>query len=161
VQGDLTGDGTHTYQWDAEGRLKSVDSGTTATYTYNALGWRVEKKLGSTYTEYLFGASGERLGENNRTTWTESYVPLGYGHYAIYQGNTTYFTHPSPLGSTTMVTDYDGNVVQDKLFYPWGQDWQTMGSVYDERFAKLQRRDTKTVLIPRPTACSPPAKAAG
>ena len=39
---DGTGFGTHTYQWDAENRLKSVDGGTTVSYTYNALGQRVE-----------------------------------------------------------------------------------------------------------------------
>jgi len=35
---DGTGAGTHSYQWDAEGKMKSVDNGTTSTYTYNALG---------------------------------------------------------------------------------------------------------------------------
>ena len=31
--------------------MTSIDTGTTASYTYNALGPRVEKKVGSTYTE--------------------------------------------------------------------------------------------------------------
>jgi YD repeat-containing protein len=35
---DGTGTGSHTYQWDAEGRLLSVDSGATENETYNALG---------------------------------------------------------------------------------------------------------------------------
>ncbi len=33
--GNLLGDGTHTYQWDAEGRLKSVDNGATANVERN------------------------------------------------------------------------------------------------------------------------------
>ena len=37
----------HTYTWDAEGRLKSVDGGTTASFTYNALGQRAVRALSS------------------------------------------------------------------------------------------------------------------
>ena len=41
--GNLTQDlsAPHTYQWDAEGRMRSIDSGTTASITFNALGQRV------------------------------------------------------------------------------------------------------------------------
>ncbi len=110
--GELTGDGTHTYQWDAEARLQSVDNGSTASYTYNALGQRVEKKVGAAYTEVLYDASGESLGENNRTTWTQSYVNFMGRHVVIYANNKTYFTHVNTLGSTTAVTDY-GALVED------------------------------------------------
>ncbi len=76
--GNLTQNGTapgqHTFQWDAENRLSSVDNGTTATYTYNAFGQRVEKNVGGTYTEYAYDASAEPVGENNRTSWTAAWV---------------------------------------------------------------------------------------
>lgn len=42
--GHLTGDGSHTYQWDAEGRLTKITQGSN-TYSnniYNAQGWGVE-----------------------------------------------------------------------------------------------------------------------
>jgi hypothetical protein len=39
--GNLTGDGTHIYSFDATDRLASVDSGSTAGYVYNGLGQRV------------------------------------------------------------------------------------------------------------------------
>ena len=35
--GDLTSDGTHSYTWDTEGRLLTMDGGTTANMVYNAL----------------------------------------------------------------------------------------------------------------------------
>lgn len=38
ASGDLTNDGAHTYQYDAEGRLISVHNGITASFIYNALG---------------------------------------------------------------------------------------------------------------------------
>jgi RHS repeat-associated protein len=52
--------------------------------------------------------------------------------------------------STTVVTDYTGALVEDRLFYPWGQDWQIVGTLYEERFAKLQHRDNETSLDPTP-----------
>ena len=33
----LTSDGTHSYTWDTEGRLLTMDGGTTANMVYNAL----------------------------------------------------------------------------------------------------------------------------
>jgi hypothetical protein len=54
------------------------------------------------------------------------------------------------LGSTTAVTDYTGAVVEDRLFYPWAQDWQVVGTLYEELFAKLQNRDSETRLAPTP-----------
>ncbi len=110
--GNLTGDGTHTYQWDPEGRLHSLDN-YTKVYTYNALGWRVEKQVGTAYTEILYDQSGESLGENNRSTWTQSYVNFNGRHLGIYQNNATYSTHANTLGSTAAVTDYTGAVVED------------------------------------------------
>jgi YD repeat-containing protein len=44
--GNLTQDSStipaHTYQWDAEGRVSSVDNGSTWSFTYNAVGDRVQ-----------------------------------------------------------------------------------------------------------------------
>ena len=40
--GNLTSDGTHSYTWDGEGRLLTMDGGTTANITYNALGQMVQ-----------------------------------------------------------------------------------------------------------------------
>ncbi len=146
--GDLTNDGTHSYQYDAEGRLISVDNGTTASYVYNALGWRVEKQVGGTYTEYLFGREGEPVGENNRGTWVDAWVSFQGVHIAHIIGGQTYFAHADRVGTTFMVTDENGNVVQDELHYPWGQEWTRVGTMEEERFARLNHRDSETSLDP-------------
>ena len=91
---DGTGTGSHTYQWDGEGRLKSVDSGSTASFVYNALGWRVEKTP-ATQHEFVYGAGGEELGEYNVTAgyWDQQYF-LGAGRIlGQYWGSTTFFLH--------------------------------------------------------------------
>ena len=39
--GNLTADGTHSYEWDGEGRLVTVDNGATIVLVHNALGQQV------------------------------------------------------------------------------------------------------------------------
>jgi len=55
---NLTNDGSHSYFYDAENRLVQIDgtAGTcsTACYTYDALGNRAEKVVGSTAIEYVY-----------------------------------------------------------------------------------------------------------
>ncbi len=120
----------------------------TASYTYNALGQRVEKLVGSAYTEIVYDRSGESLGENNRTSWTQSYVPFGGRHVAHYQNSVSYFPHANWLGSTAQVGDYAGAIAQDQLFYPWGQAWTMAGTTQETRFASLRHRDSETALDP-------------
>jgi RHS repeat-associated protein len=73
----------------------------------------------------------------------------GAAPFAKYQGNVTYFIHGNHLGSTTMVYNHTGGtVVQDEIFYPWGERWAYGGTLYDERFASLGRRDAESTLDP-------------
>ena len=60
----MTNDGTHSYTYDAEGRILFVDGGSTAQYIYNALSQRVREVLnGSVANEYAFNAAGQRVAE--------------------------------------------------------------------------------------------------
>jgi len=146
--GNLTSDLSHSYQWDAEGRMTSVDSGSTAAYVYNALGQRVEKNVGGVHTEIVYDGSGEPIGENQGGSWAVTFVNFGGRHLADYQNNATYFPHSSQIGTTGMVTDNTGTVAQDELHYPWGQQWTMAGTQQEERFARFQHRDQETGLDP-------------
>ncbi len=148
-KGNLTGDGTHTYQWDAENRVISVDTGTTASYTYNALDERVEKQVGTAYTEVFYDESGEPVGENSRTSWMQSWVSFAGKHIVHYVANdAAYFIHSNRVGSTGQVTNWAGTVTQDQLYYPWGQEWSMVGTSQENRFAGLRHRDSETSLDP-------------
>jgi hypothetical protein len=69
--GNVTYDGTHHYTYDAEGNVTAVDSGTTATYTYDALNHRVRTVVGSsTATEFVFNVNGQRVSEWNGSNYT-------------------------------------------------------------------------------------------
>jgi YD repeat-containing protein len=59
--GNLTGDGTYTYRWDAEGHLtKALQSSTAiSTNTYNALGHRAEDVTQTATIDEDHGKDGE------------------------------------------------------------------------------------------------------
>jgi len=79
--GNLLADGSYTYQYDAENRLATLSS-TAATYTYDALGQRVRKQVGTGSTEYIYspsaGLGGRVLAEHNVATggWSD-YIYAG------------------------------------------------------------------------------------
>src|SRR3989441_804405 len=143
------GTGSHTYQWDAENRLASVDGVAgqacqttwTACYTYNALGQRVEKKVGSAYTEILYDGYGYVTAFHDRTTWSQLFIPSVGGRQIMkYQDTVTYFLHGNTLGSTQTITDQAGVVVQDALYYPCRQRRTYVETLWAERCPRLGPR---------------------
>ena len=160
--GNLTGDGTHTYPWDAENRLQSVDNGTTVSFVYNALGQRVEKSAGGTNTEVAYDALGNTIGFYVYPYFTQDFfMPVAGRQFVKYQDGVTYFLHGNSLGSTGLITDHTATVVQDELYYPWGHQWAVAGAVKYERFASLQQRDPETTSTPSRFACTARCRAAG
>jgi RHS repeat-associated protein len=141
--GNLTKDSSnptaHTYQWDAEGRVASVDSGSTWTFTYNALGERVQWASSSATYQQVFDANGGWLGE----VGVYDILRWGSGFFVVYTASETDFNHTNNLSSTTMYSNHGGTVVEDMLFYPWGQVWQSWGSG-GYNFADLPDNDTTT-----------------
>jgi uncharacterized protein RhaS with RHS repeats len=50
----MTSDGTHSYTWDARNRLSQIDSGNTATFSYDPFGRRTSKTILSAQTGFLY-----------------------------------------------------------------------------------------------------------
>lgn len=147
--GDLTSDGVHTYQYNAEGQMISVDNGSTATYLYDALGNRVRKVSGGYTLDSQYDIEGRQVAYGNTSpsfvTW-QDFLYAG-GRFMGYYGAGTRFVHPDNLGSTSQTTDYTGAEIHDELYYPFGSRWEVQ-LLEDERFASLQRRDSETGLDP-------------
>lgn len=121
-------DGTHTYQWDAEGRLSWVDSGSLDTIAYNALGQWVYWGTGNA-SQYIYDSAGNDIAYYvPGYGWLNRMIPFQGRTLALYpnDGN-TYYWHYNALGSTTLGTDYNGGANGDPLFYPWGQAWGQQG----------------------------------
>jgi RHS repeat-associated protein len=141
--GNMTADcsslDNHSYQWDGEGRVASVDNGSTWTFTYNAVGDRVQWASPSETDQHLFDPAGRWVTNVGQF----SVVRRGEGTLAVYDGSETHLDHSNNLGSTTMRTDYSGAAARDILFYPWGGVWESWGAD-GYNFAGLPWRDVFT-----------------
>jgi RHS repeat-associated protein len=124
---------TTTYEWDYANRLVALGvGGATTTYGYDALGQRVLQTGTSTTTIYPFKwysvASSTGSGVQFATTTeyifnNESLVSTVDQQMAsgVATGTAqTRYIHPDHLGSTNVVTDEDGEVVQTLDYYPYG-----------------------------------------
>ncbi len=65
--GNVTNDGVHSYGYDSENRIVSVDGGSTASYAYDHQNRRYKKTIGSTVTHYVWQGS-QVLAEHNGST---------------------------------------------------------------------------------------------
>jgi RHS repeat-associated protein len=126
--GNLAGDGTNTYYWDAESHLITVMNGlgTISINTYNALGQRVRDMTPTGLTEEAYGASGEllwRFAGSSSDPNQRAFVSFSGGILAEYYSGGTIFDHPDQIGSMSTASDYTGNNFNEKLFYPFGELW--------------------------------------
>ena len=155
LAGDVTGDTTYTYTWDAEGRLtQALLSGTAiSTNTYNALGQRVRDVTTSATTDEAYGAGGELLWRNTGSSTDpndRAFVPFQGRILAEYYGGSpggTIFDHPDELGSLTIASDYGGNPLNERLYYPFGEFWMGAGTPnlgMHQTFAQLPDYDAET-----------------
>jgi len=131
----MTGDGVHSYQWDGEGRLASMDNGSTWGFTYNAVGDRVQWAYTGGADQHLYDPAGNWMGIGG----VDSVIQLNGHLWEWYWNGQTDFSHFNNLHSASMITGHSGAVGDDVLFYPWGQYW-----TYGENFADLPYYDTKT-----------------
>jgi RHS repeat-associated protein len=125
LNGNMTSDGTRTYEWDAENRLVAVKDGpaTVASYTYNKSGLRVSKTAGGVTTNYVLDGPGiveERLSTGGVTKHFQG--PSIDSVLALQDGSGTvaYLTRDH-LGSIREQVNAAGTtVVQRRAYDPWG-----------------------------------------
>ncbi len=145
--GNLTSDPYHTYQYDAEKRIKTVDSGSTATYSYDGAGRRV-KKVTPTETRYYF------YDPDGRPMW--EYVPgIGYETFHLYLNDERVamndvsdgllFLHRDHLGTPVLKTRSNGQEYSREMFPPYGEQIGTPPDTVNYDFTG-QERDTESGL---------------
>src|SRR5215467_13617166 len=124
---------TTTYVWDYANRLTALGVlGATTTYAYDWAGNRVSQTGTSTTFIYPFKwySVASSTGSGAKYATTTDYVFNGDSLVATADQQTasgnatgtakTRYVHPDHLGSTNVVTDENGNVVQTLDFYPYG-----------------------------------------
>ena len=122
-----------TYVYDYANRLIALGSqGATTTYGYDAFGSRVFQSTGTTTTLYPFKwySVASSTGTGAKYATTTEYVFNGDSLVATVDQQTasgvatgtaqTRYIHPDHLGSTNVVTNASGTVVQTLDYYPYG-----------------------------------------
>jgi RHS repeat-associated protein len=124
ANGNMTSDGTRTYEWDAESRLVAVkESGATvAGYTYNAGGLRASMTTGGVTTSYVL--QGTRVVEERRSPGgvTRHFQGPAIDHVLATQdaaGVVTYLTRDH-LGSIREHLTSGGVLTLRQDYDPWG-----------------------------------------
>lgn len=124
ANGNILADGMHTYDYDYENRLTSVDAGATGKYIYDALGRRIAKVVGTDSTYFFYAqlrVIEERSSANAGATAT--YV-FGTGLdevLSMQRNGQTYYYHTNALGSVTQVTNAMGIIVEQYEYDAYGQ----------------------------------------
>ena len=126
LNGNLTGDGTSTYVYDALNRLKSAGGATPATLVYDPLGRLIQTSGGAAGVTKLLYDGDELVAEyNSAGTLLRRYVhgagvddPLVW-----YEGSGTgdkrYLT-TDERGSITAITNAAGSVININQYDEWG-----------------------------------------
>jgi RHS repeat-associated protein len=123
ANGNLTGDGTRTFEWDAENRLTAINNGTQRSeFSYDGLSRRiriVEKTSGATTSDLRYLWCAEDLCEQRDSTGattTARYFPQGEQ-----QGTDAFFYTRDHLGSIRELVDSTGNIRARYDYDPYGR----------------------------------------
>jgi RHS repeat-associated protein len=120
--GNLTGDGTSTYSWNARNQLTSISGGSTASFTYDPFGRREQATIGGKSTSYL--SDGQNVTQElSSGTPTVNYL-LGPGlgeRFARTDSNGTQSYLTDLLGSTIALGNGDQTLATTYTYDPFGQ----------------------------------------
>jgi RHS repeat-associated protein len=110
-----TGVGQRDITYDQDNMpTQTVFNGTTSYLFYDGTGSRVKKVSGGQTTVYVGGLFEKRGGE------TVVHIFAGSQRVATIKGGQKYFTHGDHLGSTSLVTNDTGRLVEEIGYLPFG-----------------------------------------
>jgi len=126
LSGNMTNDGSNTLVYDAENRATNSDS--SGAYTYDGNDLRVTKCVASctSSTRYIF--SGSKVIAEYASTASPSapnieYIYAGSTLIASEDNTSTYRFYERDALSNRVVTDINGNVLEQLGHYPYGESW--------------------------------------
>ena len=127
--GQMLSKGSQTFTWDALGRMTGLtNGGTTASYTYNGDGVRIERTVDATSTTYLQDlASGLPVVLSETTGASTSRYVYGADLIALVEATTSYY-HADGLGSTRAITDASGAATDQFTYDAFGAPRTHTGS---------------------------------
>jgi YD repeat-containing protein len=123
LSGNLTGDGTTTYTWDARDRLVALTGpGVTASFKYDPLGRRPTKTINGTATSFLYDGLNPVQEQQGGSPVANLLTGLGIDEYlARTDAAGTQAFLMDALGSIIALTDVAGTVPTSYTYEPFGQ----------------------------------------
>ncbi len=129
ANGNLLNDGEYSYVYDAFNQLVKVKNAeslaTVAEYFYDDQGQRIKKIVhdenGQDQTTYYVNSNFVRTVDSTGTKDTVYYYHNGALVGELGADGKKKFYHPNILGSTDVVTDASGNVVEQIEYLPYGE----------------------------------------
>ncbi|MEW6130531.1 MAG: hypothetical protein AB1757_26085 [Acidobacteriota bacterium] len=122
ANGNVTSDGAHSYTYDAENRLASVDSGATASYAYDANNRRIKKAIGASVTHAVW-EGGQVIAEYDAATsgLLSENIYSGSRLIARFSSSVTRY-YVSDRLSARLTLDASGAVVGRQAHLPFGEE---------------------------------------
>ena len=127
ANGNMLFDGVHSLQYNYNNQLESVNNGAVASYKYDALSRRVQKKVVKngveTIVDYFYSNQQVIEERNGNDQIKASYI---YGTWVdeVLQMNrdgNTYYYHPDGSNSIAAISDGLGNLVERYDYDPYGE----------------------------------------
>jgi RHS repeat-associated protein len=137
--GNLLNDGFHSYTYDGENRISSVDNGGT-TYVYDADGQRVAKTTSGAATDYIYDREGRiMLYALNPAPASSPFIEMNVAglHLGTYDLNSSgtdtifYYDHADWLGTERARTNLTGAACETIQSLPFGDGQAIAGSCSD------------------------------
>ena len=120
LNGNLTGDGTNTYTWNARNQLASISGPIPASFVYDPLGRRQRKTINGTVSDFVYDGLNP-VKEAVGATTVDLLTGLGIDEYLTRTtGGTTEYFLGEALGSTVGLTDGAGAVATEYSYEPFG-----------------------------------------
>lgn len=123
ANGNTLTDGLHTYAYDYENRLISVDGGSTATYKYDAFGRRVQKSTSAGVINYYYNED-EIIEERNASDITQAtyvYSDQVDDILSMRRAGNDYYYHKNSLGSVVAISNSLGTVIERYEYDAFGK----------------------------------------
>jgi len=105
ANGNLTGDGTDSYAWDARNHLSAIGGGVTASFQYDPFGRRTQKTINGLTTQLLYD------GLNPVQELDGSSPPNVTANLLTGRGIDQYFTRTDSAGARNFLTDMLGSTI--------------------------------------------------
>lgn len=124
ARGNLTGDGTWTFEYDHEDHLVGASkSGTSVCYSYDGFGRRTVKTINGVSTYYIYDAANLIEERDGSGTLLAKYVYAGGidRPLKVVKGANTYYFQQDALGNVTMLVSASGQAVEQYTYDVFGQ----------------------------------------